>query len=54
MYYNVTLYKLFIPVCTLSPSFSSDIFTDFPFSRLTLALDGKHSHGAQEQRGPLP
>ena len=45
---------MFIPVCTLSPVWSSDIFTDFPFSRLTLALDGKHWHGAQEQAGPLP
>ena len=31
-----------LPVCTLSPVCSSDISTDFPFSRLTLALEGKH------------
>ena len=32
----------FIPVSILSPICSSDIFTDFPFSNLTLELDGKH------------
>ena len=31
-----------IPVCTLSPTCSSDIFTNFPFPRLTFASDGKH------------
>ena len=30
-----------LPVCTLSPISSSDIVTDFPFSRFTLAVDGK-------------
>ena len=32
---------LFIPVCTLSPTCSSDIVTNSPFSRETLAVDGK-------------
>ena len=32
---------MLIPVCTLSPICSSDIVTDFPFSTLTLATDGK-------------
>ena len=32
-----------IPVCTLSPICSSDILTDFPFSRETLATDGKQA-----------
>ena len=31
-----------ILVCTLSPISNSDIFTDFPFSSLTLEVDGKH------------
>ena len=30
-----------IPVCTLSPTWSSDMVTDLPFSRETLAVDGK-------------
>ena len=30
-----------IPIWTLSPIWSSDIFTDFPFSNLTLAAEGK-------------
>ena len=30
-----------LPFCTLSPVFISDIFTSFPFSRVTLAADGK-------------
>ena len=30
-----------LPVCTLSPLCSSDIVTDLPFSRVTLAVDGK-------------
>ena len=30
-----------LPVWILSPISSSDIFTDFPFSRLTWAVDGK-------------
>ena len=30
-----------VPVCTLSPTCSSDIVNSFPFSRLTLAVDGK-------------
>ena len=34
-----------IPVCTLSPIFSSDIATDLPFSRLTLDEDGKQGRG---------
>ena len=35
----------FLPVCTLDPICSSDILTDFPFSRLTLAEDGKQPGG---------
>ena len=34
-------FEIPIPVCTLSPIFSSDIVTDLPFSRDTLAADGK-------------
>ena len=30
-----------IPVCTLSPICNSHIVTDFPFSILTFAMDGK-------------
>ena len=30
-----------LPVCTLSPVSNSDIVTDLPFSRVTLAVDGK-------------
>ena len=30
-----------LPVCTLSPIYSSHIATDFPFSRMVLAVDGK-------------
>ena len=30
-----------LPVCTLSPDCSLDIVTDSPFSRVTLAVDGK-------------
>ena len=30
-----------LPVCTLSPVCSSDIVTDFPSIRVTLAFDGK-------------
>ena len=36
-----------VPVCTLSPNFSSDIVTDFPFSRFTVALEGKQPHPEQ-------
>ena len=32
-----------LPVCTLSPICSSEIATDFVFSRITLAVDGKQS-----------
>ena len=32
-----------IPVCTLSPIFSSAILTDFPLSRLTTEDEGKQS-----------
>ena len=32
---------ILIPVCTLSPICSSDIVRDFPFSALTVAVDGK-------------
>ena len=35
--------KSSIPICTLSPTCNSDIVTDFPFSRETLAVDGKQS-----------
>ena len=35
----------FVPVSTLSPLFTSDIVTDFPFSRFILAVDGKHPGG---------
>ena len=31
-----------IPAFTLSPICSSDICTDFPFSRVTRDVDGKH------------
>ena len=34
-----------IPVCTWSPICSSDIVTDFPFSRLVFAWDGKQEGG---------
>ena len=34
--------SMIIPVCTWSPTFNSDISTDFPQCRLTLAPDGKH------------
>ena len=37
---------MFVPVWTLSPSFRSDILTEFPFSILTFAKLGK--------QGPLP
>ena len=30
-----------VPVCTWSPTFSSDIVLNFPFSRVSLAVDGK-------------
>ena len=30
-----------LPVCTLSPVCRSDIVTDLPFSRVTLAVEGK-------------
>ena len=44
---HFTVYKLFkfliqIPVCTLSPIFSSNIVTDIPLSSITFAIDGKH------------
>ena len=32
-----------LPVLTLSPTSSSDIVTDFPFSRETLAVEGKQT-----------
>ena len=32
---------MLLPVCILSPVCSSDIVTDLPFSRVTLAVDGK-------------
>ena len=32
---------MLLPVCTLSPVSSSDICTDLPFSRVTVAVDGK-------------
>ena len=32
---------MLLPVCTLSPICSSDIVIDLPFSRVTLAVDGK-------------
>ena len=32
---------MYILVWTWSPIFSSDIFSDFPFSNLTFASDGK-------------
>ena len=31
-----------MPVCTLSPICSSDICTDFPVSKMTRDVDGKH------------
>ena len=35
-----------LPVCTLSPICSSDMVTDLPFWRLTLAEEGKHEDEA--------
>ena len=40
---NINTKLIFLPACTLSPFRSSDIVTDLPFSRVTLAVDGKHS-----------
>ena len=37
-----------MPVAILSPIFSSDIFTNFPFSRVTLIVVGKHGLQAQQ------
>ena len=41
---------MFVPVCTLSPISSSDIVTDFPFSTLTVATDGKHFAATYEMK----
>ena len=35
------MYHTSIPICTRSPTCRSDIVTDFPFSRFTLAEEGK-------------
>ena len=42
-----------LPVCTLSPIFSSAIITDFPFSRKTVAVDGKHDGEHPQQTALL-
>ena len=36
-----------IPVCTSSPIFSSDILTDFPLARFTVAAAGKQPPDGQ-------
>ena len=41
-----------VPVCTRCPFCSSDIVTDSPFSRETLAVDGKHPPLEQSQLSP--
>ena len=38
--------QMHVPVCTLSPICRSDIVTDLPFWRLTLAVEGKHEDEA--------
>ena len=43
---------VFLPVCTLSPVFNSDIATCFPFPRVTVAVDGKHF--LQQSANPVP
>ena len=35
----------FLPICTLNPICISDIVTDFPFSKLTVAVEGKQPGG---------
>ena len=40
--YNIHCFSIVIPACTLSPTCSSDIVTDFPFSRDTVDIEGKH------------
>ena len=40
--------SMLVPVGTVSPICSSDIITDFPFSRVTLAVDGKHESSKQK------
>ena len=35
-------FPIIIPACTLSPTCSSDIGTDLPFSRDTVDIEGKH------------
>ena len=42
-----SIFNLHIPVCTLSPIWSSDIVTFFPFSRETLAVEGKQAQMQQ-------
>ena len=39
-----------LPVCTLSPICSSAIVTDLPFSRETLAVEGKHGSMHSQHR----
>ena len=38
---SIQINKISLPVCTLSPICSSDIATDIPLSRVTLAVVGK-------------
>ena len=40
-WYCNTIRIMQVPVCTLSPTCSSDIVTTFPLSRFTVAVDGK-------------
>ena len=37
-----------VPVLTLSPIFSSDMGTDIPFLRVSVAVDGKQSQLVQQ------
>ena len=50
--FNVDWDTQSIPVCTRSPTCSSDMVTDFPFSRYTLAEEGKQpSFESDEELG---
>ena len=53
LFFILFIYKSHIPVFTLSPTFSSAIVTDSPFSRVTLAVDGKQSQPQQKTLSPL-
>ena len=43
--YSLDMATDLLPVITLSPTCSSDIATDFPFSKETLAAEGKQERG---------